>query len=445
VASEAKAADEGDGRAVAFNMDRGHILADLRIGADVASAVPLKANEGLSSRGVMLFGSGFIVTPERAQALGLTTVPGLDAHIRPYLNGRDLTARPRGLMVIDLFGQTEREARVRFPAVYQHLLDNVKPERDANRDAAIRQVWWIFGRPRSEIRPALVGLPRFIATVETAKHRVFQFLDAAILPDNKLIALALPHGSDLAVLSSRVHVVWSLAAGSWLGVGNDPVYAKTLCFDPFPFPDSADDQKARLRDLGEQLDAHRKARQALHPKLTLTAMYNVLEMVRAGQTPVGKDRETYEQGLVGILKDLHDRIDREVAAAYGWPADLPDEEILTRLVALNRERANEEARGLVRWLRPDYQNPAGHAGIAKGEQTTMNMGPADTAAKTAWPKSLPEQIAAVRAALTNLGIASPEEVARQFQRGRAASVQPLLESLSALGQARIVDGGRFAA
>jgi hypothetical protein len=95
----------------------------------------------------------------------------------------------------------------------------------------------------------------------------------------------------------------SLAAGSWLGVGNDPVYAKSKCFDPFPFPDPTEAQKTRLRSLGEQLDAHRKAQQATHPKLTLTQMYNVLEKLRAGERIEGKDKEIYDQGLVGILRE----------------------------------------------------------------------------------------------------------------------------------------------
>ena len=132
------------------------------------------------------------------------------------------------------------------------------------------------------------------------------------------------------------------------------------------------------------------------------------------------------------------------ALAYGWPEGLSDDEILHRLVALNRERAAEEARGHIRWLRPDYQNPAGRT-VTKGEQITFDVGQTDTATKAPWPKTLPEQIAAVRNALSDLGTATPEQVARQFQRARAASVQPLLESLTALGQARIVEGGRFAA
>ena len=443
VAAEEKTAVGAEGRDVTLTEVQGTIQSDLRVGADVAGAKALRANGGIASPGMKLHGAGFIVTRGEARALGRSTIPGLEAHMREYRNGRDLTASPRDVMVIDLFGLTEAEVRTRFPAVYQWVLDKVKPERDQNNRDSYRRNWWIHGEPRKDLRPALAGLPRFIATVETTKHRLFQFLPAATLPDNMLIAVALEDAAWLSVLSSRFHVAWALTAGGRLGYGNDPRYNKSRCFDPFPFPDPTEAQKAHLRSLGEQLDAHRKAQQAAHPKLTLTAMYNVLEKLRAGERIEGKDREIYDQGLIGILRDLHDQIDAAVADAYGWPADLTDDDILHRLVDLNRQRAAEEARGQIRWLRPEYQNPAGRAAVAQGEQTTMEIGPADTATTAPWPKSLPEQIAAVRAALSDLGEASSDQVAGQFSRVRAKSVQPLLDALCALQQARPVGGGRY--
>ena len=272
---------------------------------------------------------------------------------------------------------------------------------------------------------------------------MFVFASAETIADSTTVMFALEDAAAFAVMSSRIHLTWALKAGGTLE--DRPRYNKSLCFDPFPFPDAPEAQKTHMRSLGEQLDAHRKAQQAAHPKLTLTAMYNVLEKLRAGERIEGKDREIYDQGLVGILRDLHDQIDRAVADAYGWPADLSDDDILHRLVDLNRERAAEEARGHIRYLRPAYQNPEGHVAADKGEQGAMDLGPKEAVAKDPWPKSLPEQIAAVRAVLTDMGEATPEQVTRQFKRGRAATVQPLLESLTALGQARIVEGGKFAA
>jgi hypothetical protein len=253
---------DGEGAAkVGFDERYGLIHPDLTIGPNTTVAVPLKANQGLSCPGVKLHGAGFIVTPEKARALGLGQVPGLEQHIRHYRNGRDITAHPRGVMVIDLFGLAAEEVRDRFPAVYQHVVDHVKPERDQNNRPTYRDNWWIHGEPRANFRPALAGLRRYIATVETSKHRFFVFLDASILPDNMLVNIASSDAYLLGVLSSRIHVAWALAAGGRLGFGNDPRYNKTRCFEPFPFPDASEPQRERIRFLGDQLDAHRKHRQ----------------------------------------------------------------------------------------------------------------------------------------------------------------------------------------
>ncbi|MEY8840641.1 type IIL restriction-modification enzyme MmeI, partial [Cribrihabitans sp. XS_ASV171] len=362
--------------------------------------------------------------------------------IRRYLNGREFVTFAEPRYIIDLTGLSESQVKNEHPEIYQRLFDTVKPIRDNVKRAARRERWWIYSEANVTMRPMFSGLSRYIATCRTAKHRVFGFLDCAILPDAKLIAIGLDDGWHLSVLSSRLHVTWALATGAFLE--DRPNYNHAQCFNPFPFPDATVTQRTHLRGLGEQLDAHRKDCQAAHPKLTLTQMYNVLEKLRAGERIEGKDREIYDQGLIGILRDLHDQIDQAVADAYGWPADLSDDDILHRLVDLNRERAAEEARGHIRWLRPDYQNPDGRAATAKAEQTALEIGPKDTATKDAWPKSLPEQIAAVQTALAELGEATPEQIARQFKRGRASTVQPLLESLAALGQARPTERGRFA-
>ena len=155
---------------------------------------------------------------------------------------------------------------------------------------------------REALRPALAGLRATSPPSKPAKHRFFVFLDASILPDNKLVNIALDDAYFLGVLSSRIHVTWALAAGSHLGVGNDPVYVKTACFEKFPFPAATDAQQARIRGLAEQLDAHRKRQQAQHPKLTLTDMYNVLEKLRAGEPLTAKDKTVHEQGLVSVLR-----------------------------------------------------------------------------------------------------------------------------------------------
>ena len=383
-------------------------------------------------------------------------------------------------MVIDFFGMSADEVRREFPASYQRLLEYVKPERDSNRDAGFRQNWWLFGRPRPALREMITGLQRYIATGETAKHRLFQFLDRTVLPDHKIIAFGSDAPEFLGVLSSRLHSTWSIAAGGRMGVGNDPVYNKTRCFETFPFPDPTPSQSARIRDLAEQLDAHRKRQQSLHPEVTLTGMYNVLEKLRAGDTLTPKERTIHEQGLVSVLRELHDALDSAVFEAYGWSdlaaqlvgkpgatTPLPDkpeaqaaaeEELLRRLVELNAARAAEEARGLVRWLRPDYQNPGaaaalaasqsqapsqleaericGAAGTASAEEVEGAEGEAaaivPAAGKLAWPKRMREQVAAVRSALAHQPLTS-EAIAARFKRAPRAAVLAVLEALEELG------------
>jgi hypothetical protein len=384
-----------------------------------------------------LHGAGFIVTPEIAASLGLGRIDGLEQHIRPYLNGRDLTGKSRNVMVIDLFGLSSEEVLKRYPEVFQWVSDRVKPERDQNRRGTYSDNWWIFGEPRAAFRPALRGLSRYISTVETAKHRIFVFLDASILPDNRLINFAFSDAFFLGILSSKLHIAWALAAGGTLE--DRPVYTKTRCFDTFPFPNCTDAQKETIRSVAGRLDAHRKRQQELSPDLTLTDMYNVLAKLRAGEQMTAEDHLIYDAGLIGILRDLHDELDAAVFAAYGWPGNLTDEEILGNVVSLNAQRSAEERSGVIRWLRPGYQAPnellvqTALAGMAPVE------GLAPTRRKQPWPANLPDQVRAVKDALRAEPMQNVQQIAAGFKAASRTRVAKILETLTALGQTRQVN------
>jgi hypothetical protein len=431
---------DGDAVHIELAEKTGRIHADLSIGADVVGAKALRANEDLANRGFCLFGAGFIVPPEEVAKLQPCD------RIHPYRNGRDLTDAPRGVSVIDLYGLTTDEARSRYPAAYQWVLERVKPERDQNKRESRRVNWWVFGEPNKKLREQLAGQPRFIATVETAKHRVFQFLDAAIAPDNKLVCIALADAYALGVLSSQVHVAWTLATGSTLE--DRPVYVKTTCFEKFPFPAASPEQQARIAALAEQLDTHRKRQQAAHPDLTLTGMYNVLAKLRSGEPLTAKDKTIHETGLVAVLRQLHDELDAAVLAAYGWSDLSPGDTdtLLERLVALNAERAAEEAAGHIRWLRPDFQNPSPAAAETQAAiplpQAPGRPAPAAPADKHPWPPTLPEQVRAVADALT----ATPQDEAALATRFTGKGpwkkrLPEILAMLAALGRAKQSGGG----
>jgi hypothetical protein len=328
-------------------------------------------------------------------------------------------------------------------------------------------------------------------------------LQGIALPDSKLIAISSDDAFHLGALSSIVHCIWTLRIGSHLGVGNDPTYVVGSSFNKFPFPALEEGAlKQRIRELGERLDAHRKRQQALHPDLTLTGLYNVLEklrtlvvrasardpefVVRASardpESPNGlkpelqtqnglkpelpaltaKEREIHDQGLVSVLKQIHDDLDAAVLEAYGWtdlttattpPADLLaqggptaealEQQLLTRLVTLNHERAAEEQRGHIRWLRPDYQAPGTATTASQQTQITLpgeddDATTPDSAAPAAlldWPAELPAQVAAVRKLLPTTG-PDPETLSASFGRKsqkRSDQITAILATLRALG------------
>lgn len=420
---------------------RGMIMEDLRVGVSTGSAVSLAANSRIAYWGVKFYGDGFIVTSD--QAALIAAQQGGESLARPFVSGRDMTGRKRGLLAFDCDGLELADLQRDYPETYQHLLDRVKPVREHNPRAFKRERWWIFGENQPGMRRAVKGLSRFIATTETAKHRFFEFLDGNVLTEGTVAAIALDDAFFLGVLSSRIHVVWALAAGGTLE--NRPRYNKTLCFEPFPFPDCSEEQKEQIRNHAEALDAHRKRQQEKYPDLTMTDMYNVLEKARAGEELSKKELETYERGLISVLKQIHDDLDKAVFAAYGWVATLTDDEIVEHVVALNAQRAAEERGGKVRWPRPEFQNPAGTAqGAFASEEGEAAQPAATKREKLPWPTGLAEQAKAVRAALATQGNAvTPEQLAKNFSRAKVDRVSELLETLASLGQVREVEEGRY--
>jgi hypothetical protein len=504
---------DSDEPQIEFNTFVGIINSDLSVGFDLTRTVILKASEGLSYNGMMLAARGFTLSPREAEHF--VKEGRREKVIRPFVNGGDLVRVWRRKFVIDCFGLSSEEVREQYPIAYQHLLGTVKVERDAKRDRAFRERWWLFGRNRPELRAGIEKISRYIGTTETAKHRVFQFLDASVLPDHMVIAISSSDAFHLGVLSSRIHVTWALMQGGTLE--DRPRYTKSHCFDPFPFPEADPLIRAQIADIAEKIDRHRKDVQMAHPDITLTQMYNVLEKLRgaaeapphpiaqerdrpgpapplgSGRSPLkslhrsdlpaspsqltprgergsgdgpaqgagppspargegsslsAAEEDIKARGLVLILKEYHDELDRLVFKAYGWPETLTDEEILGRLVALNKERAQEEARGIVKWLRPDYQIPRfGKAQdrlkLEGGEAHAVEAVAAK--AKPAFPKEAVAQTAAVMAALADASApVSAGDLAQGFKQGGKAKarIEATLASLARTGFIAVYDGGR---
>ena len=408
----------------------GFLQSDLSVGANVVGVQPLKANSKLAGIGVMLGNDGFIVEPD-------INFPDEAFVIKRLTNGSDILKKSRNIKVIDFYGMTVNEAQITAPKAFQQVLVKVKPERDLNNRESRRKNWWLFAETMPKTRDSLSGIKRYIPVVLTAKYRIFTFLDPSVIPDVSIVAIALDDAYFLGVLSSRVHVTWSLAAGGRLGIGNDPRYNKTKCFDPFPFPDATDTQKQTIRELGERLDSHRKRVQTAHPEVTITAMYNLLEQLRKGEPLNDKEKAFNQKALVSTLKQIHDELDTAVFAAYGWETTLTDDQILENLVTLNAQRAEEERNGHIRWLRPDYQSP----GETYVQQTLEGI---TTETETAiipteqqpFPKTLKEQLSAIRDLFrTQSGEWTATQVTAHFKGANRKQkvILDCLESLEDLG------------
>ena len=226
--------------------------------------------------------------------------------------------------------------------------------------------------------------------------------------------------------------------------------------------------------LGERLDSFRKERLAAHDFLTMTGLYNALERLREienGYTvePLSAaERDVHEAGLISVLKEIHDDIDRTVLSAYGWDDLAPDlvgkpggtvpsehkseqqlvaeEELLRRLVVLNHERAEEEKQGTVRWLRPDYQIPKLGAKAPKSKTEELDLEVVELFTKPKWPVDGLAQIRLVRDVLAKS--ASPTgalAISSAFDGRNSAArkdrVAKVLETMVATGAARAVDDG----
>ncbi|MGB8481040.1 MAG: DNA methyltransferase [Acidobacteriaceae bacterium] len=311
------------------------IHADLTAESNVVSALSLKENEGLCFLGVMKGGPFDIGEEEARKMLSRPLNPNGRSNsdvVKRRLGGQDITGRDRGGWIID-FRDMAQDVACLYEWPFEYVKEKVKPLRDVNRDELMKRNWWLHGRMRPAMRQALAPLGRYIVTPEVAKHRLFVWMNAAVIPDHTCHVIARDDDYFLGVIHSSPHEGWSLSQGAWLGVGNDPRYSSARTFDTFPFPwppgtEPTEDEDTRVKAIADAARELVHLRDAwLNPpdasedelkKRTLTNLYN--------QRP-------------DWLANAHRTLDEAVFAAYGWPSDLPKQEILARLLALNHERA----------------------------------------------------------------------------------------------------------
>ena len=318
-----------DGQTVAV------INPDLTSTTDLSQAKVLRENQGISFMGTTKLGA-FDIRGDVARSWLNLPNPNERSNaevVKPWVNGMDVTRQPRDMWIVDFGLMPESEAQ-EFLVPYEYAKENIKPERLKNNRISYREKWWQHGEARPAMRKVLAGLDSYIVTPRVAKHRIFVKLAEGVIPDSRLFVFAPKEPVyTFGLLSSKIHEVWTLATCSWHGVGNDPTYNTTTCFETFPFPRPTETQHADIEKWAKYLDTVRSQLLAADEKRTMTKLYNDLAALR-------ETRDS--KSPVYALLIAHDKLDAAVAVAYGWAWPLSDEAILERLLALNLERAAQQ-------------------------------------------------------------------------------------------------------
>ena len=324
---------------------------------DEATAPRLATNRGRAFQGSVKVGK-FDITGATARdwlvqpnATGLSNAEVL----RPLWNAKDITARPRGVWIIDFGDRTETNA-AGYEKPFEQVKAKVKPKRATNKDKNRRERWWQHGRVGTDIRAASAGLARVIVSPRVAKFRAFVWAHPRTYCDDATVTIASADDTIFGILHSRMHEVWALRMGTELGVGNDPRYTPTTCFETFAFPDGLTPDRAPADYAGDAraiaiADAARALVEARDrwlnpPEWTervpeVVAGYPDRIIAKAGHEASLKKRtmtKLYNERPTW-LDNLHKTLDEAVAKAYGWPWPMGDDEILRSLFELNQTRA----------------------------------------------------------------------------------------------------------
>jgi hypothetical protein len=356
------------------------INSNLTASADLVSATPLHENEGIAFIGTTK-GGDFDISEHEALEMLLAAGnphgrPNSDV-VTPIFNAFDILNRSLQRWLINNEDRALAEAAL-YEQPHSLIVQRVKPKRDHNRNKWLKENWWKLQRMRPEMRTALAPIARFITTPRVSKHRVFIWFQWPEITDDATVVFAREDDFFFGVVHSRFHEVWALSQGTQVRERESGFrYTPTTCFDNFPLPRPTPEQKAAIAAAAKELNELRE-RWLNPPEWTVERVlefpgsvdgpwsrYVVPQSPATNhQSPIATVRyprlEPRDADCAAKLKkrtltnlynerptwlDLaHKKLDGAVASAYGFPADLTDEQILERLLKLNLDRAAAEAK-----------------------------------------------------------------------------------------------------
>ena len=343
-----------------------------------ADPVRLAANAGKSFVGSYVLGMGFTFddTDRKGVASSLAEMhrliesdPRNREVIFPYIGGEEVNTSPTHThhrYVINFAERSEAECRQRWPDLMAIVENRVKTTRMADNRATYRKHWWQYAEKRKELYLAVSNLDRVLVTPQTTNVQCVSFLPSGMIFGHTLIVFPFDSYAALSLLQSRVHQMWSAFLGPTMK--DDLRYTPSNCFETFPFPDGWDTDRS-LEAAGRSYYEFRAALMVENDE-GMTKTYNRFNdiyetdprIVELREVHAAMDRVVLDAyGWADITTDCEFLLDHEIDEAtwgrkkkpyrYRWP-DPARDEVLARLLALNAERAADEADRSAPDLRP---------------------------------------------------------------------------------------------
>jgi hypothetical protein len=281
----------------------------------------LPANKNHCFQGPIPVGAGFIISDEEAAMLLGRTDADYSQVVRRYLTADDIASSPEqapSRWIID-FAQLPLEGAARFAGALEIIRREVRPFRETVNREGHRLRWWQFGEPRVGLRRGVQTMCRFIATAAHAKRLVLDWQETNTVASNACMVFCFDDDFSMGVLQSRAHVAWAWHQASTLK--GDLRYTPTSVFMTFPWPDRATaEQRAAVAAACDAL-LTRRSEICVTQQIGLTTLYNRMD-----------------DGAYADLKALHKTLDEAVAACYGWPKKVAQDDaaLVARLSDLNR-------------------------------------------------------------------------------------------------------------
>ncbi|MFN7556858.1 DNA methyltransferase [Microcystis sp.] len=300
------------------------INSSLTTTVDISKAVRLLANKNISFQGVIPVGKGFYIKSEQAEKWIENDLKNKEV-LKLSSSAGDLTDDPQGKpsrWIID-FNNMSLEDASEYKLPFEHIKVNVKPEREINRDKKARDFWWMFLRPRPEMRTAIEPLACYFSIPAHSKWFIFVPTSLDWLPNNSIHVVASDDFYILGILTSNIHRIWIKAQSSTLE--DRTRYTPNTCFETFPFPQKPSQELVeKIRQTAGELHEYR-SQQMEKKQWGITKLYNQFFNEPSSQ-----------------LYQLHQKLDKLVMEAYHFQAD---DDILEKLLTLNLELAEKEKRG----------------------------------------------------------------------------------------------------